>query len=66
MEVLIEMEWIWWNKAEGKVATASGRTASVLKKGEAVMEDRLQVWTAPSRVVGADLPADGGGSAANN
>jgi hypothetical protein len=29
MEVLIEKEWIWWNEAAGKAATASGRTALV-------------------------------------
>ncbi len=57
MEVLIEREWIWWNEAAGKVATDSGTTASVHRKGEAVMEDGLGVWTVPSRVVGADLPA---------
>ncbi len=66
MEVLIEKDWIWWNEAAGKVATASERTASVYREGETVMEDRLRVWTAPSRVGGVDLPADGGGSAAYN
>ncbi len=66
MEVLIEKEWIWWNEDAGKVTTASGVTASVHRDGEVVMEDRLRVWTAPSRVVGVDLPADGGGSATNN
>jgi len=29
MEVLTEMEWIWWNEAARKVATASGRTTLV-------------------------------------
>jgi hypothetical protein len=66
MEVLIEKEWIWWNEATGTVATASGTAALVYRGGEAVMEDGLQVWTVPSRVGGVDLPADGGGSAANN
>ncbi len=66
VEVLIEMEWIWWNEAAGKVATTSGRTALVRKEGEAVMEDGLRVWTAPPRVVGANLPADGGGLEANS
>jgi hypothetical protein len=66
VEVLIEKEWIWWNEAAGKVATASGKTALVRKKGEAVMEDGLRVWTAPPRVVGANLPADGGGLGDNN
>jgi hypothetical protein len=59
MEVLIEKEWIWWNKAAGKVATASGTTALVHREGEAVMEDGLRVWAAPSRVGGVDLLADG-------
>jgi hypothetical protein len=66
MEVLIEMEWIWRNEAAGKVATASGKMALVHKESEAVMEDGLWVWAAPSRVVGADLPADGRGSATNS
>ncbi len=66
MEVLVEMEWIWWNEAAGKVATASGRKASVRKKGETVMEDGLRVWAAPPRVVGANLPADVGGLETNN
>jgi hypothetical protein len=33
MEVLIEKEWIWWNEAVGKVATALGMTASVFRGG---------------------------------
>jgi hypothetical protein len=66
MEVRIEKEWIWWSEAKGKLATASGRTASVHIDGEAVMEDGLRVWTAPPRVVGVNLPADGGGPAAFN
>jgi hypothetical protein len=66
MEVLIEREWIWWNEAAGKVTTASGTTASVYREGEAIMEDGLRVWIAPSRVGGVDLPADGGGSATVN
>jgi hypothetical protein len=59
MEVLIEKEWIWWNEAEGKVATASGATALVLREGQVVMEDGLRVWAASSRVGSVDLPADG-------
>ncbi len=66
VEVLIEREWIWWNEAKGKVATTSGRTASVHRDGKAAMEDRLRIWTALSRVGGANLPADGGGSATIN
>ncbi len=66
VEILIEEEWIWWNKEAGKVATASGKTALVRKEGEAVMEDGLRVWTAPPRVVGANLSADGGGRETNS
>jgi hypothetical protein len=66
MEVLIEKEWIWWNEAAGKAATASGAIALVLREGQVVMEDGLQVWATPSRVGGVDLPADGGGFTAFN
>ncbi len=64
MEVLIEREWIWWNEAAGKVATALGVTASVFREGRVVMEDGLRVWSTPSRVGSVNLPADGGGPAA--
>jgi len=33
MEVLVEEDWIWWNKEKNQVATKSGGTASVLRKG---------------------------------
>ncbi len=48
------------------MTTASGRAATVYKDGAAVMEDGLWMWTAPPRVGGANLPADGGGAAAYN
>ncbi len=66
MEVQIEKEWIWCNEAKGEVATASGKTATVHREGEAVMKDGLWIWAMPSRVGGANLPADGGGPAAFN
>ncbi len=66
MEVQIEKEWIWWNDAEGKVATTSGKTTTVHREGEAAMEDGLWIWAALSRVGGGNLPADGGGQPAFN
>jgi hypothetical protein len=66
MEVRLEREWIWWNEGKGQLATASGKTATIYKDGEAVMEDGLWVWTAPPRVREANLPADGGGEATFN
>ena len=45
MEVLVEEDWIWWNKEKSQVATKSGRMTSVLRKGEAIMEDGLRVGT---------------------
>jgi hypothetical protein len=68
MEVLVEEDWIWWNKKENLVAIESGRTTSVLKKGEAILEDGLRVWHPgdddpnSARVGGANLPLDGGGT----
>ncbi len=68
MEVLVEEDWIWWNEEKNQVATGSGRTASVLRKGEAILEDGLRVWHPgdddpnPARVGGANLPLDGGGT----
>ncbi len=44
MEVLVEEDWIWWNGEKNQVATRSGRTTSVLRKGEAILEDGLRVW----------------------
>jgi hypothetical protein len=61
MEVRLEREWIWLNKEKGQVATASGKAAMIHEDGEAVAEDGLWVWKMPSRVGGANLPADGGG-----
>jgi hypothetical protein len=66
MEVLIEKERIWWNEEKGQVATASGKAATVYHDGEAILENGLWVWTAPSRVGEANPPADGGGVAALN
>jgi hypothetical protein len=48
----------------------SGRTTSVLRKREAILEDGLRVWHPgdddpnPAKVVGANLPIDGGGTGA--
>ncbi len=77
MEVLVEEDWIWWNKEKNQVATGSGRTASVLGKGEAILEDGLRVWhpgyddpdsarAMEAKVGGANLPLDGGGTGATN
>jgi hypothetical protein len=75
MEVLVEEDWIWWNKEKNQVATKSGRTASVLRKGEAILEDGLRVWhpgdddptqAMEDNVGGANLPLDGGGTGAIN
>ncbi len=68
MEVLVEEDWIWWNKGKNQVATGSGRTTAVLRKGEAILEDGLRVWHPgdddpnAAKVGGADLPLDGGGT----
>jgi hypothetical protein len=72
MEVLVEDDWIWWNKKKNQVATKSGKTATVLRSGEAILEDGLRVWrpgdNGPilAKVGGADLPIDGGGTGSNN
>jgi len=77
MEVLVEEDWIWWNKEKNQVATGSGRTASVLRKGEAILEDGLRVWhpgdddpnparAMEDKVGGANLPLDGGGTSTIN
>ncbi len=72
MEVLVEEDWIWWNKEKNQVATESGRTTSVLGKGEAILEDGLRVWHPgdddpnPANVGGANLPIDRGGTGAIN
>jgi hypothetical protein len=72
MEVLVEEGWIWWNTEKGQVATGSGRATTVLQSGEAILENGLWVWkpgdddSILARVGGANLPADGGGTASNN
>ena len=72
MEVLVEEDWIWWNKEKNQVATGSGRTAFVLRRGEAILEDGLRVWHPgdgdpnPASVEGANLPLDGGGTSTIN
>jgi len=68
MEVLVEEDWIWWNKEKNQVATKSGRTTSVLREGEAILEDGLRVWHPgdddpnSANAGGANLPLDGGGT----
>jgi hypothetical protein len=39
MEVLVEEDWIWWNKERNQVATKSGKATTVLRSGEAILED---------------------------
>jgi hypothetical protein len=72
MEVLVEEDWIWWNEEKNQVATKSGKNTSVLRKGEAILEDGLRVWNPGeddpilAKVGGANLPIDGGGTGSNN
>jgi len=71
MEVLVEEDWIWWNEEKNQVATKSGKAATVLRSGEAILEDGLRVWRPgdgpiPARVGGANLPIDRGGTGPNN
>ncbi len=72
MLVLVEEDWIWWNEEKNQVATKSGRTTSVLRKGEAILEDGLRVWhpgdDGPilAKVGGANLSIDGGGAGSIN
>jgi hypothetical protein len=72
MEVLVEKGWIWWNAEKGQAATESGKATTVLRNGEAILENGLWVWKPGddgpilARVGGANLPADGGGTASNN
>jgi hypothetical protein len=72
MEVLVEKDWIWWNEEKNQVATKSGRTTSVLRRGEAILEDGLRVWHPGdndpilAKVGGANLPIDGGGTGSIN
>jgi hypothetical protein len=37
MEVLVEEDWIWWNKERNQVATKSGKAATVLRNGEVIL-----------------------------
>jgi hypothetical protein len=68
MEVLVEEDWIWWNREKNQVATKSGRPTSVLREGEAILEDGLRVWHPgdddpnAANAEGANLPLDGGGT----
>ncbi len=59
------------------MATGSGRTAYVLRKGEAILEDGLRVWhpgdddpntarAMEDKVGGANLSLDGGGTGTTN
>jgi hypothetical protein len=67
MEVLVEKKWIWWNAVRGLAATASGKTTTALRDGEAVLENRLWVWKPGdegpilARVGGANFPQTGEG-----
>jgi hypothetical protein len=72
MEVLVKKDWIWWNAERGQVAAALGRATTLLRNGEAILENGLWVWKPGdegpilARVGGANLPADGGGTASIN
>ncbi len=72
MEVLVEEDWIWWNAEKNQVATKSGKTTTVSRSGEAILEDGLWVWEPGddgpilARIGGANLPIDGGGTGSNN
>ncbi len=72
MEVLVEESWIWWNAERGQAATRSGKVTTVLRDGEAILENELWVWKPGddgpilARVGGANLPLDGGGTASND
>ena len=72
MEVLVEEDWIWWNKEKNLIVTESGRVTSILREGEAILEDGLRVWHPGDddpildKVGGANLPLDGGGTSATD
>jgi hypothetical protein len=72
MEVLVEEDWIWWNAEKNQVATKSRKATTILRNGEAILEDGLRVWkrgdNSPilAKVGGANLPIDGGGTGSNN
>ena len=54
------------------MVTKSGKMTSVLRRGEAILEDGLRVWKPGddgpilAKVGGANLPIDGGGTGSNN
>jgi hypothetical protein len=72
MEVLVEEDWIWWNADKNQVATKTGKLTTVLRDGEAILEDGLRVLKPRNngpiqdRVGGANLPIDGGGTGSRN
>ncbi len=72
MEVLVEEDWIWWNAKKNQVATKSGKTTTVSRDGEAILEEGLWVWKPgddgpiQTRVEGGNLPIDGGGTSPRN
>ncbi len=71
MEVLVEEDRIWWNEEKNQVATKSGKAATILRSGEAILEDGLRVWRPgdgpiQAGVGRANLPIDGGGTGSNN
>jgi hypothetical protein len=72
MEVLVEESWIWWNAEKGQAASGSGRATTVLRDGEAILENGLWVWEPGedgpilARVGGTNLPVEGGGTASIN
>jgi hypothetical protein len=41
MEVLVEKNWIWWNAEKRQAATGSGKMTTVLRDGEAILENGL-------------------------
>ncbi len=43
MEILVEEDWIWWNAEKSQAATRSGRVTTVLRDGEAILENGLGV-----------------------
>ncbi len=72
MEVLVEEDWIWWSAEKKQVATKSGKATTVLRDGEAILEDGLRVWRPGddgpilARFGGANLPIEGGGTGSRN
>ena len=71
IEVLVEEDWVWWNAEKNQVAIKSGKVTTILRNGEAILEDGLRVWRPGdgpilTKVGGANLPIDGGGTGSNN